>query len=299
VRRAASALIALMLGVAGCAALSGPYREYVIRFEGDDQPVLDPSPSDEQLINATAWLIRHKLVLPFPPTIKTYVYVNEATLVDGLITVAGDTHDEAWDKGRYAAGVSARSGLFLRGDYVARMHLVARAGLFAHELAHVSQTELRAGGRSRAAQWILEGHADWVKLRVLDLLHYRPYAESRDHIVRTVVASSTPITLFPGLQTLARNNDWVAATNKLGATATYCQAFLAVDWLVERYGSAKVTEFLGRFGLDSPAGEHWAQVFPIPYRQFVDEFRGRLENLGRATAGGAEGSLTASQPSCG
>jgi hypothetical protein len=299
VTRPAAALIALLLGLAGCAALSGPYREYVIRFEGDAQPTLDPSPSDEQLINATAWLIRHQLALRFPPTIKAYVYVNEATLVDGLIKVAGDSHDEAWDKGRYAAGVAARSGLFLRGDYVARMHLVARAGLFAHELAHVSQSELRAGGRSRAAQWILEGHADWVKMRVLDLLHYRSYAESRDHIVRTVVASSTPITLFPGLSTLARNSDWVAATNKLGATATYCQAFLAVDWLVERYGSAKVTEFLGRFGLDSPASEHWAQVFPIPYRQFVDEFRGRLENLGRVTAGGAEGSLTASQPSCG
>jgi hypothetical protein len=299
VTRAAAALIALLLGLAGCAALSGPYREYVIRFEGDDQPALGPSPSDEQLIDATAWLIRHKLELPFPPTIKAYVYVNEATLVDGLIKVAGDTHDEAWDKGRYAAGVSARSGLFLRGDYVARMHLVARAGLFAHELAHVSQTQLREGGRSRAAQWILEGHADWVKMRVLDLLHYRSYAESRDHVVRTVVGSSTPITLFPGLQTLARNSDWVAATNKLGATATYCQAFLAVDWLVERYGSAKVTEFLGRFALGSPPNEHWAQVFPIPYRQFVDEFRGRLENLGRATPGGAEGSLTASQPSCG
>lgn len=297
--RAAAALITLLLGLAGCAALSGPYREYEIRFEGEDQPVLGPSPSDEDLINATAWLIRHKLELPFPPTIKAYVYVNEATMVDGLVKLAGDTRDEAWDKGRYAAGVSARSGLFLRGDYVARMHLVARAGLFAHELAHVSQTQLREGGRARAAQWILEGHADWVKLRVLDLLHYRPYAESRDHVVRTVVGSPTPIKLFPDLQELARNDAWVTSTTKLGATATYCQAFLAVDWLVERYGSASVTEFLGRFSLDGPPREHWAQVFPIPYRQFVDEFRGRLEKLAGPTRGAGGGSPAALQPSCG
>jgi hypothetical protein len=299
VRRSALALIALLVGLVGCSALSGPYREYEIRFEGGDQPVLGANPSDEELINVTAWLIRHKLELPFPPTIKAYVYVNEATMVDGLIKVAGDNHDEAWDKGRYAAGVAARSGLFLRGDYVARMHLVGRAGLFAHELAHVSQTQLREGGRGRAAQWILEGHAEWVKIRVLDLLHYRSYTESRDLVVRTVVGSPTPIKLFPDLQELSRNANWVASTNKLGAPATYCQAFLAVDWLVERYGSTKVTEFLGRFALDSPPRENWAKVFPISYGQFAEEFRVRLENLAGSTPSAGEGSLGASQPSCG
>jgi len=291
--------VVFLIALAGCAALSGPYREYDIRFQGGGPPVLGESPSDEELIDATAWLIRNRLELPFPPVIKAYVYVNEATLVDGLIEVAGDSRDEAWDKGRYAAGVSARNGLFLRGDYVARMHRVARAGLFAHELAHVSQTRLREGGRSRAAQWILEGHADWVKVRVLDLLHYRSYAESRAHIARTVVGSATPIQLFPDLEELARSSDWVAATNKLGASATYCQAFLAVDWLVERYGRAKLTEFLGRFSLDSAPGEHWAKVFPISYSQFVREFRVRLENLSGAYPAVAGDSLGALQPSCG
>jgi hypothetical protein len=295
------ALFSLLLGLTACAgmSLSGPYRQYQIRFEGAASPALSASPSDEELINTAAWLIRHQLGLPFPEAIKAYVYVNQATLVDGLIKLAGDTTDEAWDKGRYAAGVAARSGLFLRGDYLARMHRVARAGLFAHELAHVSQSQLREGGRGRAAQWILEGHADWVKMRVLDLLGYRPYAESRDHVVRTALGSPTPIKLFPSLQDLATNPAWITATNKLGAPATYCQAFLAVDWLVERYGSAKVTEFLGRFSRDENPREHWAKVFPISYRQFADEFRGRLENLAGSMPVAAGGNLSALQPSCG
>ena len=294
-----AALVWLLIGLAGCAALSGPYREYDIRFDRPAQPVLGAGPTDEELINAAAWLIRHKLDLPFPPSIKAYVYVNQATLVGGLVQVAGDTNDDAWDKGRYAAGVAARTGLFLRGDYLARMHLVGRAGLFAHELAHVSQSRLREGGRGRAAQWILEGHADWVKVRVLDLLRYRSHAESRDLVVRTVVGSPTPITLFPDLRELARNDAWVASTNKLGAPATYCQAFLAVDWLVERYGSAKVTEFLGRFSLDSAPREPWATVFPISYGQFVDEFRARLGTLTVSTPAAGEGNLAGLQPSCG
>ena len=112
--RSSRALVALLVGLAGCAALSGPYQEYEIRFEGDAQPALGASPSDEELINTAAWLIRHKLDLPFPAAIKAHVYVNQASLVDGLIKVAGETTDDAWDKGRYAAGVASRSGLFLR-----------------------------------------------------------------------------------------------------------------------------------------------------------------------------------------
>ena len=118
-KRSAPALISLLVGLAGCAVLGGPYREYDIRFEQDAPPALGASPSDEELINATAWLIRHKLELPFPPSIKAYVYVNQATLVDGLVKLAGDSNDDAWDRGRYAAGVAARTGLFLRGDYLA------------------------------------------------------------------------------------------------------------------------------------------------------------------------------------
>ena len=55
-------------------------------------------------------------------------------------------------------------------------------------------------------------------------------------------------------------------SDQLGAPATYGQAFLAVDWLIERYGSAKLLEFLGRFALQAEPREHWRTVFPIPYR---------------------------------
>jgi len=102
------------------------------------------------------------------------------------------------------------------------------------------------------------------------------------------------------LPELADNLAWVKATNKLGAPATYCQAFLAVEWLVERYGSAKVTEFFGRFSLRTNPREHWAEVFPISSRQFVDEFRARLERLaGSSTPAAGGGNLAALQPSCG
>lgn len=298
-RRVTPGAVSLLVALAAvaCASLTTPHRVYEIRFQGETPPAIPANPSDPELIDAIAWLLMHKLELPLPETVKAYVYVNEATLVDGLIKIAGDKPGDAWDRGRFAAGVATRQGLFLRGDYVARMHLVGRAGLFAHELAHVSQSKLREGGRGRAAQWLEEGHADWVKFQVLELLGYRPYAESRAEIVRSVLGSTTPITLFPDLRELASNVRWTRATNELGAAATYGQAFLAVDWLVERYGSAKLAEFFRRFALDSAPREHWGVVFPVPYRQFADEFRGRLDGLGRATPAEGAGSPAASPPS--
>jgi len=291
-------VLLIALAWPACSSLAGPYREYAIRFDGGAPPALDQNPSDAELIDAVARVMSGRLGLPFPATIKAYVYVNEATLVDGLIKIAGETSDEAWDRGRFAVGVATRGGVFLRGDYLARMHVVGRAALFAHELTHVSQRQLREGGRRQPAQWILEGHAEWVKFQVLDRLGYRSYTESRDDIVRCVVGAATPIKLFPDLQTLASNTRWTQSMNQLGSAATYGQAFLAVDGLVERYGSARLVEFLGRFALAADPREHWGKVFPISYRQFVDESRVRLEGLSRATPSSAgAGSPAASPPS--
>jgi len=269
------ALVALLAGAGPGEA--APYREYEVRLHEGAAPPAGDLRSDADIINAVARLMRDKLGLPFPAVTKAYVYVNQASLVDGLLRIAGETSEEAWDKGRVAAGVATRVGIFLRGDRLAHMHLLARAGLFAHELAHVSQLKMREGGRGRAAQWILEGHADWVKFRLLDLLGMQAYATSREEVVRSIVRSATRPKFFPGLEALTGNARWTSTTKQLGPAATYGQAFLAVDWLIERYGSAKLLEFFERFALDANPQEHWRAVFPIPYRQFVDECRARLE----------------------
>src|SRR5437879_4806655 len=177
------AVVVLLLALAplapACPTAAGPYREYELKFTGEAPPPLGASPGDAELFSTIAWLMNNKLDLPFPAVTMAYVYVNEATLMDGLVTLGGEKSDEAWDRWRNASGVATRNGVFLRGDHMAWMHLQGRAGLLAHELAHVSQRELGEGGERRPAVWILEGHADWVKFQVRDLLGYRPYAEAR------------------------------------------------------------------------------------------------------------------------
>jgi hypothetical protein len=207
--------------------------------------------------------------------VKGYVYVNEATFVEGLIS-KGTREGLAWEQGRHAAAVAGPHGIFLRGDVVARMALAPRAGLYAHELAHIAQRRMGEGTRGGAAVWIREGHADWAKYRVLDLLGYRPYAESKADVQRAVRGSTMPRQFFPPLRELESNAAWIAARNRLGSEATYGQAFLAVDWLIERHSSEALHEFLRRIGRERGA---WGSVFATSYAEFVDEFRARLQRL--------------------
>src|SRR6266542_6310941 len=73
-------IVVAMLAAVACSSAAAPYREYEIRFDAPAPPSLDQSPSDSELIDAIAWLTRHRLDLLFPADIKTSVYVNPARL---------------------------------------------------------------------------------------------------------------------------------------------------------------------------------------------------------------------------
>jgi hypothetical protein len=271
-------LIALFV-LSGCGA-SAPHRTIALVFEGRAPATLGHDPDEVRIAQVVAQLIRDRLGLPFPEGTTVHVYVNQATFAEGLTREGGHLSDDAWDRARIVAAMASPHGLFLRGDLVNAMRLADKVGLIAHELAHVNQMEMRRGGRGAPAHWIREGHADWVKYQILELLGMRTYAESRDEVKRAILRSRTPIRFFPPLTELARGDGWTDAGIRLGSAATYGQSFLAVDWLVERYGIERLNEFNRRFSRHDEPRSHWAQVYPIRYSDFVAEFRARLEQLG-------------------
>jgi hypothetical protein len=269
-----------VVAASGCAfpirAASGPYREFEVRLGATAAPSPLPVDADDSVVcEAVAWLIANRLGLPLPETVKVHLFVNEATFVEALIRL-GMALDSAWDR-RFAAAIAVRQGIFVRGDLVSRMTAARRAALYAHELAHVWQRTAGRGGRRVAATWIVEGHADWVKYRVLDLLGYGRYADSRDDVRRSVVMSRLPLRDFPSLRHLETRDAWVRTHLRLGPESTYGQSFLAVDWLVERYTSEPLHELLRRFATHD--GPFWSTVYPISYSDFVAEFQTYLERL--------------------
>lgn len=272
-------VIVVLLLLSGCGA-STPHRTIALAFEDHAPRSLGHDPDEVRTAQVVAQLIRDRFDMPFPEGTMIRVYVNQATFAEGLAQDGGHVSDDAWDRSRVAAAVASRRGLFVRGDIVNGMRLADKVGLFAHELAHVSQLEMRRGGRGAPAHWIREGHADWVKYQTLELLRMRTYAESRDEVKRAILRSRTAIRFFPPLSELARGDRWTDAGIRLGSAATYGQSFLAVDWLVERYGIERLNEFNRRFSRNEDPRSHWSHVFPIRYSDFLTEFRARLEQLG-------------------
>lgn len=274
-RLGASAIFAAVLVTSGC--VTAPYRTLALAFDGPVPATLGYDAEDLRVAQVAARLINDRLGLPFPAEATVHVYVNQATFAEGLVREGGLAETAAWDRAAFAGGVASPRGIFLRGDILASMRLPDRVGLIAHELAHVCQMEMRRGGSGGPATWILEGHADWVKYRVIDFLGLRSYAQSRREVRRAVRLAV--IRFFPRLTDLRSGDQWTQTRNRLGSAATYGQAFLAVDWIAERYGIEKLDEFQRRFAFRTDPTQHWGAVFPIAYSQFVREFQTHLEQL--------------------
>ena len=282
-RRRVGVVAALVVAVtaltgSGQAGAAAPCQKYEIRPDGAASASLRDNPSDGDLINAVAALVNGELGLPLPAVSNAHVCADEAALTEEILRNLGAGGLRAWGSVSRALGIATRVGIFLRGDYLGRADLAGRIAVVAHELAHVSQAQLARGGQRDVPSWISEGHAEWVAFRVLDRLGVRAYAASRERVVDSLVASRTPITLFPELSDLTAQTlgtRWV----ELGHAATYGQAFLAVDWLVDQYGSASLVDYLGRFERAADPGDPWDAVFGISYGEFVADFRDHLKRL--------------------
>jgi hypothetical protein len=190
-----------------------------------------------------------------------------------------------------AAGVALGSRILVRSDWLAGMTFAQRARLYAHELAHVAQVRLAADGEP-SMHWIDEGHAEWVAFQVADRLAHLRYVDARDRVQRRVRTSSLPRERFPALSDLETADKWGLAVTRLGWLATYGQAFLAVDRMVERYSAERLRELFRRAGesdsrlraIDARgpfagllARRSWNAVFPVDYRDFVAEFQADLK----------------------
>jgi hypothetical protein len=266
----------------------------VVAQESTTRPLVTPSGlptelEDARIFHAVAGSIRRDLKLPLPHV--DVEVVDKRAFVEILATWG--RRAELARESRHATAVALGHRTVVQSDHLASMSAPERAMLYAHELAHIAQAHLQLGG-GHAQVWMLEGHAEWVSRQVVDRLGYRSYARSRAEVEQAVCDSPVRRERFPTLTKLETMEAWVPAAARLGWTATYGQAFLAIDRLVERYTEYKLHELFRRFrapearlhSIDAggffgdPFGHRaWSAVFPVPYRDFVAEFRAHLATL--------------------
>ncbi len=115
--------------------------------------------------------------------------------------------------------------------------------VLAHEPTHTAQSELVDGQFIAADRWLVEGFAEWGAYKFLDAIGIDSFSKSLERNI-DLIASAKQFQTFPSLTQLVSGADWQTWSRTLGHVATYSQAFMAVDFLVEGRGLPSVIEYI-------------------------------------------------------
>jgi hypothetical protein len=150
--------------------------------------------------------------------------------------------------------------------------------VLAHELTHTAQSELVDGKFTAADRWLVEGFADWVSYKFLDSLNLDDFSKSRERNI-DLIASARQFQTFPSLAQLASGPNWQTWNRTLGHGATYGQAFIAVDLLVEQKGLRAVIEYFRLFKKLNNRDRNFVIAFGEPLSAFEEKFNAHLHGL--------------------
>jgi hypothetical protein len=147
-----------------------------------------------------------------------------------------------------------------------------------HELTHTVQRELVDGRLTASDQWLREGFAEWVGCKVVDTFGAENFAVSRKRALDDI-ASASYYQTFPSLSQLARNSEWLTWSRTLGRAATYGQALIAVDLLIEQKGVAAIVEYFRLFSKVNNRERNFTMAFGEPIASFDEKFGKHLQTL--------------------
>jgi hypothetical protein len=137
----------------------------------------------------------------------------------------------------------------------------------AHEITHLLQLTLANQPGIDGNQWLIEGFAEWLAIRVTDALAIEELSRARMRIrdkVRDVRSKGE----LPRLLRIDLFADWVEARRKFGYDATYSLSFLVTDFLVERHSIAAALNYFRGF---QNSTDHHAN-FSAAFGETLDEF---------------------------
>lgn len=196
---------------------------------------------------------------------------------------ANRLNEEEWVfAARRSAAGSVAVGMYkkvLVNDWrVARYPWPEWIRVLAHELTHTVERELIDGRLTTSDQWLREGFAEWVGCKVVDTFGAENFAASRKRALDGI-ASASYYQTFPSLSQLARNSEWLTWSRTLGRPATYGQALIAVDLLIEQKGLAAVVEYFRLFGKLNNRERNFTTAFGEPVASFDEKFSKHLQAL--------------------
>lgn len=245
-----------LLFVSGCALSHEP------QFVTVPQAGLRPVTRLEQVFDyrtaaaTVAWIFEHDLGFPsFPATFA--FYPHREAFEQALIN-AGYDADLARSTAKTMTAVGGHRRVLLNEATLGSRPWADRLALLAHEFGHSLQYELGGGRRGTSDQWLREGFAEWLSVRVLERLDVVTMASVRRERQRQLQSAGRSKT--PSLSELVTFPQWVRAGERQGVQM-YALAFLAVDQLLERHGTAAVAGYFTRFARSRDRVANFREAF--------------------------------------
>jgi hypothetical protein len=235
--------------------------------------------SHEATVRGIAGILNTGLGLPVPEQVTVYVYSSRSVFEQGLINDARISPVRAAELSDFAVGVGKRGQLLLHRetkDPLNREWL----RLLAHELSHVSQIEL-AQGEGRAEQWLAEGMAEWVAFTVLERLSLDTLASRRTAAIAGIRNHAALVAARLDLETLGNPRGFTVRHLREGSLPTYQLAFLMADYLVQRDGVERVTDYFRSFGRRQDRHANFRHTFGQSLDQFEQEVLAHLKTVVR------------------
>ena len=169
--------------------------------------------------------------------------------------------------------IGGHRAVLLNNSRFSSLPWAGRIAMLAHEWGHSLQYELGGGTRGTSDQWLREGFAEWLSVRVLERLDAVSMAEVRQTRLRELRATAR--SNVPSLTQLATFPQWVEA-NARGDSTTYFLSFLAVDLLLERNGLAAVVGYFKRFATSQDRAANFRSAFGEDLKAFEATLTARL-----------------------
>ncbi len=264
--------------VAGCGS-----GRLVLPFQIDPPSMSQPKDAaamdtHEDAVRGIAAIMVQDLRMPLPAQFTVYVYSGRQVFEQGLIHDAHVSPVRAAELSEFAVGIGKRRQLLLNDEAASGGREWLR--LIAHELAHVSQIEL-AQGEGRAEQWLAEGMAEWVAFTVLERLSLDTLASRRSMATAGIRNHAALVAARLDLETLGNPRGFTVRHLREGSLPTYQLAFLMANYLVERDGLERVTDYFRSFGRRQNRHANFRQTFGQTLDQFEQEVLAHLKTVVR------------------
>jgi hypothetical protein len=269
--RAAAILVVGALCASACLTTHEPHIVSLPQPSVRAALTLDEIGDNRTAAVTIASIFDHQLGIPrFPATLEFYPHTD--AFEKALLRVGYDVELARSTAARMTA-VGGYRGVMLNDSKFGQLSRPQRVAMLAHELGHSFQYELGGGKRGASDQWLREGFAEWLSIRVVERLDGVSMASIRRDRRRELRAAGRSRT--PRLAELVTFPAWVRASERYKDTM-YALAFVAVDVLLERHGMPAVIDYFKRFASSDDRVANFRAAFGEDLESFEKTLSGRL-----------------------